>query len=100
MSGKMSEKSFDPEASNLGLLAGPSYDPSTDFAPRRAAGSVLSADEFDPERLCRQSSVGNEKSFDPETEALPTTADAALVRGPTPMRALRAAAPAPATGTA
>jgi len=100
MSGKMSEKSFDPEASNLGLLAGPSYDPSTDFAPRRAAGSVLSADEFDPERLGRQSSVGNEKSFDPETEALPTTANAALVRGPTPMRALRAAAPAPATGTA
>jgi hypothetical protein len=93
MSAKMSEKSFDPEASSLGLLAGPSYDPSADFTPCHAASSELSADEFDPERLSRQPSISGEKSFDPETQA-----NAALVRSAMPIRAQRA--PPPAAGTA
>ncbi len=93
MSSKMSEKSYDPEASSLDLLAGPSYDPSTDFTPRHAASSELSADEFDPERLSRHPSISGEKSFDPETQA-----NAALVRSATPIRAQRA--PPAAAGTA
>ena len=48
LAGKMSEKSFDPEASQHGLMAGAEYDPSVDFVGRDASRSQTAAAEFDP----------------------------------------------------
>ena len=65
MSGRMSEKSFDPEASQHGLMAGASYDPSIDLVGRDTR-SQASATEFDPEQL---PSFSREQSLDPENAA-------------------------------
>ncbi len=46
----MSEKSFDPEASQHGLMAGAEYDPSVDLVGRDASRSQTAAAEFDPVR--------------------------------------------------
>lgn len=90
MMSKLSVKSFDPEASANGLLAGPSYDPSVDFHGRGGVRSEAS-EEVDPER--EAPSMSRERSFDPDLEPFPEKEHLPVHTGAAQMRTQRAAMP-------